>query len=224
MLNSLFSYTNPNSFVNRLRKNRFKVVNDVINSLIEIKGTIKILDLGGDLEYWKNMNWNNHATQISLLNLSSNNIPDELKGSFQSIQADAANCPFSDNSFDLVFSNSTIEHMGSFENQRKFAEEVKRLAPNYIIQTPSIWFPLEPHCRIPFFQFIPHQIRAIILMIFKIHYFPKAKNYTDGIEASKTTMMMGLSRFKGFFPDSKIDIEFLWGIPKSYTAIRLNKE
>jgi hypothetical protein len=221
MLDSIFSYNNPDSFVNKLRKNRFTHVQSIINALIEKKGTIRILDLGGDLSYWENMNWKNTSTHISLLNLASITIPDDSKHLFEAIQADALKCPFPDYTFDLVFSNSAIEHMGSLQNQKIFAQEVKRLAHNYIIQTPSFWFPLEPHCRIPFFQFIPHGIRAVMLMIFKIHYFPKAKNYREGIEASKTTMMMGKTKFKSFFPDAIISTEFLWGMPKSYTAIKL---
>jgi hypothetical protein len=221
MLDSIFSYNNPDSFVNSLRKNRFRQIEAVINGLIEKKGTIRILDLGGNMSYWEKMNWKNTATHISLLNLTQSTIPDESKHLFEAIQADALNCPFPDFSFDLVFSNSAIEHMGSLENQKIFAQEVKRLSHNYIIQTPSIWFPLEPHCRIPFFQFIPHQIRAVLLMIFKINYFPKAKNYHEGIEASKTTIMMGKSRFKSLFPEAKISTEFLWGMPKSYTATKV---
>jgi len=221
MLDSIFSYTNPNSFVNNLRKNRFTQIQTAINALIEKKGTIRILDLGGDLSYWENMNWKNTATHISLLNLTPSAIPDDSKHLFEAIQADALKCPFPDFAFDMVFSNSAIEHMGSLENQKIFAQEVKRLSRNYIIQTPSLWFPLEPHCRIPFFQFIPHQVRAVLLMIFKIHYFPKAKNYLEGVEASKTIIMMGKTRFKSLFPEAKISTEFLWGMPKSYTAIKL---
>ncbi|NJK36721.1 MAG: class I SAM-dependent methyltransferase [Oscillatoriales cyanobacterium RM1_1_9] len=36
---------------------------------------------------------------------------------------------FSDNSFDLVFSNSVIEHVGSLERQTVFAQNVQRLSP-----------------------------------------------------------------------------------------------
>jgi len=224
MLDSIFSYTYPKSFVNRLRKNRFAQIETILHKLIEEKGRVRILDLGGDLAYWKNMKWTNSATHITLLNLSPSPIPEDLKNRFESVQANALQCPFPDYSFDLVFSNSAIEHMGSRENQNVFAKEVKRLSHNYIVQTPSIWFPLEPHCRIPFFQFIPHSIRAVLLMIFPVHYFPKARNYKEGVLASKTTMMMGKKRFRSFFPHASFFTEYLWGIPKSYTAIHLEKK
>jgi hypothetical protein len=221
MLDSLFSYSDSQSFVNRLRKNRFSKIESILNTLIDQKGRIRILDLGGDYAYWKTMNWKNDSTHITLLNLADTTIPLEQKEWFDSLQANALKCPFPDQSFDLVFSNSAIEHMGSIENQNEFANEVKRLAPNYIVQTPSIWFPLEPHCRIPFFQFIPHPIRAILLRLFPIHYFPKAKNYAEGLRSSKTTLMMGKKRFHAYFPQAEIVTEYLWGIPKSYTAIKL---
>ena len=68
MLDSIFSYNNPDSFVNRLRKNRFTQIHAIINALIEKKGTIRILDLGGDISYWENMNWKNTSTQSNWLN------------------------------------------------------------------------------------------------------------------------------------------------------------
>ena len=55
----------------------------VINGLIEKKGTIRILDLGGNLSYWENMNWKSTATHISLLNLTQSTIPDESKHLFE---------------------------------------------------------------------------------------------------------------------------------------------
>jgi hypothetical protein len=129
--------------------------------------------------------------------------------------------PFKNGDFDLIFSNSVIEHVGSIENQEKFANEVMRLSDKYIIQTPSFWFPLEPHSLIPFFQFIPHKVRALLIMTFNINYFPKAANYLDAVEVSKSTIMITKKRFRKLFPDAEIHVERLLGIPKSYTAVRL---
>jgi len=55
-----------------------------------------------------------------------------------------------DGEFDLVFSNSVIEHVGDFERMRQFVHEARRVAKSYWIQTPSKWFPIEPHCGMPF--------------------------------------------------------------------------
>jgi len=48
-------------------------------------------------------------------------------------------------SFDAVYSNSTIEHVGDESRQALFAAAVRRLAPAYWVQTPSSHFPIEIH-------------------------------------------------------------------------------
>ena len=66
---------------------------------------------------------------------------------FHVIEGDACSVEqFGDRSFDLVFSNSVIEHVGPPAKQAEFAHEVLRLGRSYWVQTPSKWFP--PSMRI----------------------------------------------------------------------------
>ncbi|MBV9989207.1 MAG: methyltransferase domain-containing protein [Chitinophagaceae bacterium] len=214
-------HSKKDSFVNRLRKKRFSLLQQRIESLIEHKKPFKILDIGGDIRYWKHIGWKNSDCHIYLLNLFENKIDEADVGNFHAVVGNAVNLPFGPGEFDLVYSNSVIEHVGSYENQEKFAAEVKRVCDRYIIQTPSQWFPMEPHSMIPLFQFIPHKIRALLIMAFNINYFPKAKTYKEAVAVSRTTMMFTLKRFRKLFPDAEIYVEKLFGIPKSYTAIKL---
>lgn len=214
------NHTKPGSFVNRLRKKRFALLQNEIEKLISEKGKIKILDIGGEMGYWKNIGWQNAHCTIYLLNLANNNTPADIPG-FIHVTGNALSLPYQFGEFDLVFSNSVIEHMGSKENQLQFAKEVKRVCDKYIIQTPSFWFPLEPHSLLPFFQFIPHSLRAYLIRWFSINYFPKAANYQDAVAVSKTTIMFTRRQFKKLFPDADIQVERLFGISKSYTAIKL---
>ena len=222
LFHSFINHSNPDSFVNSLRKKRFRRIREIIEELIAVRGSVKVLDIGGELAYWKNMGWQNNAATIYLLNLDPVENKEQQEGYIQ-VQGNALELPYEMGEFDVVFSNSVIEHVGSKDNQKIFANEVRRVSSNYIIQTPSFWFPLEPHSMIPFFQFIPHSIRAVLIMVFNINYFPKAKSYQEAIKVSNDTLMLTRSGFQKLFPEAVIEVEYLYGIPKSYSVYRINK-
>lgn len=217
----LVNHDKKNSLVNSFRRKRFELLKNRVEKHIRPDSLFKILDIGGDIGYWKNIGWQNSQCRIYLLNLYAAEISEEDSKSFESVQGSGLNLPYQRGDFDLVFSNSVIEHVGSFENQLQFANEVKRLSDRYIVQTPSFWFPLEPHSLIPFFQFIPHSIRAFLIMWFDINYFPKASSYQDALQVSRSTLMLTKKEFRNLFPEAEIQVERLLGIPKSYTAIKL---
>lgn len=213
-------HTKEDSFVNKIRKKRFASQQAVIESLLIDKAAIKILDIGGEIGFWKHVGWENEKCTIYLLNLDSVPTLTPTPGFIQ-ITGNALSLPFKLGDFDLIFSNSVIEHVGSYSNQKIFANEVRRVCDKYIIQTPSIWFPLEPHSLIPLFQCIPHSIRAVLIMLFNINYFPKQKTYKAALATSKSTIMFGKKRYQALFPEATIHVEKLFGIPKSYTAIKM---
>ena len=66
------------------------------------------------------------------------------------VQADGMNLPFADFSFDLVFSNAVIEHVGDEPSQRRYISEHTRVGKNWIFTTPNRLFPVESHTRILF--------------------------------------------------------------------------
>ena len=76
---------------------------------------------------------------------------------FSGIVGDGKNLPFKGNSFDVIFSNSTIEHFGDKVAQAAFAEEVMRVGKRIFVQILNRYFSLEPHTFIPFFQFFPRK-------------------------------------------------------------------
>ncbi|MCE2656521.1 MAG: class I SAM-dependent methyltransferase [Sediminibacterium sp.] len=220
MFKLLVNHHKKNSFVNQFRQKRFELLKNGIEKLIQ-KDHFKILDIGGDIQYWKNIGWQHPACKIHLLNLYESKVPENETHQFSSSVGNGLSLEYKKGEVDLIFSNSVIEHVGSYENQQIFAGEVRRVSDKYIVQTPSIWFPLEPHSLIPLFQFLPHPIRALLIMTFNINYFPKAKTYKEAIKVSHSTLMFTHKRFKQLFPEAEIQVERFLGIPKSYTAIKL---
>jgi len=220
MFKLLVNHHKKNSFVNQFRQKRFELLKNGIEKLIQ-KDHFKILDIGGDIQYWKNIGWQHPACKIHLLNLYESKVPENETDQFSSSVGNGLSLEYKKGEVDLIFSNSVIEHVGSYENQQIFAGEVRRVSNKYIVQTPSIWFPLEPHSLIPLFQFLPHPIRALLIMTFNINYFPKAKTYKAAIIVSHSTLMFTHKRFKQLFPEAEIQVERFLGIPKSYTAIKL---
>jgi len=91
--------------VDRFRSRR----NQLFLKLFNPGEETKILDVGGTSETWRNTGLNRNVT---LLNITKPKKRD-LDMGFQCVQADAANMKLiQDQSYDIVFSNSVIEHLG----------------------------------------------------------------------------------------------------------------
>ena len=69
---------------------------------------------------------------------------------------DARNTMLEKDSFDIVHSNATIEHVGSFENQVLFVREMIKISKESVfIQTPNRFYPIDFHTILPFIHWLP---------------------------------------------------------------------
>lgn len=219
LLPALFSYQHPDSMVNRMRARRMNKLRAHFFPYGESAQPVQILDIGGTVSFWKSIGGLPFEThRIMLLNLHLERL-DPTMPNIESMTGDALALPFEDQSFDIVFSNSVIEHVGSPDNQRQMAREVMRVGRKHVTQTPGFWFPLEPHARLPFFQFLPRWLRAFLIYTFTINYFPKGKTYRDCLAVSDSTILLTHRNMRDLFPGATIVTERLWGLPKSYIAI-----
>lgn len=219
----IFDYNNRNSLGNRFRQRRAVQIRELITRLNESKGSVRILDIGGTLSYWsifdrsflQAMN-----VSITLLNLEGQDriIDDQI---FKSHTGNGCHMPeFPDRSFDLVHSNSVIEHVGTWSNMVQFAQEVKRVGQSYYIQTPNYWFPYEPHFHFPFFQWLPLPIKLRLILRFELGFMPRAKNLDEAMRICESTNLLNKSMLACLFPNATILREKLLFLTKSFMAVR----
>jgi hypothetical protein len=125
--------------------------------------------------------------------------------------------------FDLVFSNSLIEHLGGHGPRRRLAEVVVSMAPAYLVQTPYRYFPVEPHWMFPGFQFLPVAARSYLAP-----QWPLGHTYGWEPDAAAdevmSTELLTASEMRHYFRDAEIVWERIAGVPKSMTAIKHSLE
>ena len=176
---------------------------------------IKLLDLGGTQNYWESMGLTEtNEIRISLVNLQSEKT---TYSNFISLVGDATDLSeISDKSFDVVFSNSVIEHVGDFGAQSRMAREVARIGKRYFIQTPNYWFPMEPHFLVPGFQWFPIALRIWFIRHFNLGWHQRTKDFKRARDLINHTRLLTKREFRSLFPKAKLYEEKIFGLTKSF--------
>jgi hypothetical protein len=79
------------------------------------------------------------------------------------VQTDGRTLPFADGSFDIVYSNAVLEHVGDAEAQRAFLAEIARVGRRVLfVTTPSRSFPVDSHTLVPFAHWLPPRVRDAV--------------------------------------------------------------
>lgn len=213
MFDKIANNQNEYSLAVKFRKQRYAFFQSL---LARLEGPISILDIGGSENYWRTMGGiGSDQFSITLLNLSVENI---TLPNTTSIVGDARNLEFGDKSFDVTFSNSVIEHVGGFADQRKMAEEVMRVGKRYFIQTPNKYFPIEPHFLFPFFQFLPVSARVKLLQRFNLGWYPRIPEKAKARAIVEEIQLLEKKQFKGLFPTARLYEEKILWMTKSFIA------
>ena len=178
----------------------------------------KILDVGGNIYNWA---LTNCKSELTLLNIK---FPDgevsspNLNASY--VIGDGTDLQYGDGTYDICFSNSVIEHVGTHEQQRRFAEEIRRVGKKIWIQTPAKGFFFEPHYVTPFVHWMPRSAQKKILRNFSIWGLitrPSQEYVDDFVDQ---TRLLTFREFKELFPDCLILKERFFFMAKSYIAVR----
>lgn len=179
-----------------------------------------MLDVGGTPEYWQMMEFAvPEGCEICVLNLE---LPSATKSDtgFSFLQGDATNLSeYADASFDIVFSNSVIEHVGDFSAQRRMAEEVRRVGVRHFVQTPNYWFPIEPHFLLPGVQWMPEKWRVEVVHRLRPGWYGRdVRSRADAFAVVQSIQLLRRGDLGLLFPDSHIYVERMLGVSKSFIA------
>jgi SAM-dependent methyltransferase len=178
---------------------------------------MRVLDVGGTIEIWR---LGPVMPRVVLLNQAF--WPHQIEEAEGVVLGDGTNLPFADQSFDLVFSNSVIEHVGSRAAQARFAAEIARVGKQYWVQTPNRYFPIEQHLWTPLVHWLPRAWQAAILKRFSVwklvtnHDAAQREFYVN--HYLESIRLFSASELRALFPGATIVRERFLGWTKSLIA------
>ena len=206
----------PDSVGARKRAARWALAMDSFPDLEQCS----VLDLGGTTDAW--LRAPVRPKHVTLINLFEPGETDEswltpVTGDACRAREtlEAAGLP---TTYDVVFSNSLLEHVGGHAQREAMAREVHALAPRHWVQTPNRYFPVEPHWLFPGMQFLPTPARARVAAYWPLGHTPP-HDLDEGMSSVQWTELVGPSELRTYFPNSRIHKERLAGMTKSLVAI-----
>lgn len=208
------------SFAHSHRSRRFEAFARLIDDLSNQNDhPVRILDIGGTNAFWEQRGWaGREGVRLVLVNLE---LEPRVHPNIEAHVGDATDLSeFPDGAFDVVFSNSVIEHLGSFERQSAMAAEVRRLAPRYWIQTPNFWFPLEPHFLTPAWHWLPVRLRIALLRRRRWGWRGPCRDRQEAKALVTEIRLMRRNELRNLFPDAILKEERIGPLVKSFVANR----
>lgn len=193
------------SLTHRCRQQRYEEFKRRFPDLAEMR----VLDLGGTAVSWRVAGL--RAKSVTIVNLDPSEEPEEPW--METVQGDA--CLGGFGKYDLVFSNSVLEHVGGHGRRQQFADVVQGSAPLWWVQTPYRYFPIEPHWLFPGFQFLPFRARVLVTQHWNVGHNPVVKDEREAAALVASTELVSATEMRAYFPGSGIWFERIAGVPKS---------
>jgi hypothetical protein len=206
----------PDSWGARRRARRAQWLSETFPDLAQMS----VIDLGGRVDTWEQAPV--RPKHVHVVNLEP--LPSDVPTWAEVDHGDACALPahVANRRYDLVFSNSVIEHVGGHERRLRFAESVHKLADAHWVQTPYRFFPIEPHWVAPGMQFLPTSLRTTVAHRWPLQHTP-AKDRADAMETVLWTELIDKTQMRHYFPRSTIRAERIFGLTKSMIAYRLSR-
>jgi hypothetical protein len=190
---------------------------DLILKRLPELSDMTVLDLGGTIRWWLRAPVRpRHVTVVNL-----NAIDRDAASWVTVVTGDACHADklVAGQSFDLVFSNSLIEHVGGHKARSALAYVIRSLAPRYLVQTPYRYFPIEPHWLFPGMQFLPLPVRVSIAFRWPLGH-TRGWSHSQALNEVMFTDLIGATEMRTYFPDGQLYWERFLGLPKSMVVIR----
>jgi hypothetical protein len=199
------------SVAERMRLRRWELIKRHFPNLSEMK----VLDLGGTPVWWHRAPVRPH--HVTIVNLERY----DESAWLTAIAGDACEADrlVFGQRFDLVFSNSLIEHVGGHKARSVLSSVIRSLAPRYLVQTPYRYFPIEPHWLFPGMQFLPTPMQWTIATRWPLGH---TRGWRDpqALNEVMSTELFGATEMRTYFPDGQLYWERFCGLRKSMIVIR----
>jgi hypothetical protein len=176
-----------------------------------------VLDVGGTPQNWELVDV---RPRVTLLNLGPSVDEASLPPHVRYVVGDGRDLPYGDGEFDLVVSNSVIEHVGNAADQARFAAEIRRVGRGVWVQAPAYEFPVEPHYLTPFVHWLPASVQRRVLRwsVWGLITRPD-RTFVDRLVDE--IRLPNRRRMRVYFPDCELRAERVLGLTKAHVAIRL---
>lgn len=213
------------SFSARSRAKRAAIFADLIVRC-GVKGA-SVLDLGGTIDFWR-MNLRyippGCISRIDVVNLPPMseeivNIDGVVVHAYAGNALDGST--IKSEFYDIVYSNSVIEHVGSLKDQKAMADIIMKSGSYYWVQTPARSFPIEPHFYFIYFHLLPLSVRTLLHQFFTLGYMQKNADWLDARIECEDTRLMTHREVSSVFKGCSIIKERFLGICKSHIATNL---
>lgn len=185
-----------------------------------------LIDVGGTPGYWTSSP--PVVRRIDVINVDKmpvGKVEEYPEHNIHVSYGDGRQLNVADDSYDISYSNSVIEHVGEWEDQRAFAAELRRIGSKLWCQTPARGCPIEPHYIAPFIHWLPKPFQKKLVRYFTPRGLLEKPTKTEVNEMVDSIRLLTYREMKELFPDCTIVTEYLLPmVPKSYIAIRTGRK
>jgi len=207
------------------RQQRLKLFNEFMRG---VAGRISLIDLGGTVKFWEN--WGLEKNPLLDVTLVNNHDRDKAHANdpitlpnIRRLNADVLTLSAADFAkYDVIFSNSLIEHLPGRDLQRQLASAIIDSGRPYFLQTPNKRSPLDPHfprAYVPFFATYPRAVQARLLSWSALGSSSASPTYGAALTRLQNYFPLTTSDVRQLFPQARIVVERPLGVPISIVAM-----